>query len=98
MEVFVKILAFLLLAAGAFIVYGAKLIAFRMMKSATNIDNKNNKDFNPPDENNPEAVNEDEEHTFTENDYKTEKQIVNIKITGMFFIIAGVILVLFAFR
>lgn len=95
MEVFVKILTFLLLAAGAFLVYGAKFIASRMIKTGTNIDNMDDKDLHQTEDNNLKSSNNAAEQPYN---FMMEKQIVNIKITGTIFIIAGAILALVVFR
>lgn len=98
MEILFKILAFLLLAAGAFIVYGAKLIASWVAKSNGNTGNAEIKESVQLEKSNPETGRQDADETGEKPDLSLERQIVNIKITGTLLIIAGAILVLIVFR
>ena len=100
MEIFIKIVALLLLGIGAFTVYGARIIASWVNKNKENVDNnsvgslnKLTKDHFTTDSN--DAGTEEIDRKIELN---SERQIVNIKITGILLAIAGVILVLVTFK
>jgi hypothetical protein len=93
MGIIFKIMSFLLLSIGAFFVYGAKYIAVNFMKGVEGSRNKNGSEEVPADLN---SVGMDSEKG--EWNEQIHKKILNSKMIGMAFIIAGVILVLVAFK
>ncbi len=109
MDIFIKIMAFLLVGIGAFLVYGAKFIASRIKKGKTGFERDDSIDSLQADDKIDSSQTDEADFISHNNDRETEsfdidkkiqseRQIVNIKIAGMLFAIAGVILVLVAFN
>lgn len=94
-----KMIAFLLLGIGAFLVYGARFVAARLDKGNMDTGTGNNEAEAPDKElatpKLTEPLTEDEEKIKQKTPSRT---IVNVKMAGMVFILAGGILVLVAFK
>lgn len=95
----VKMLAFLLLGIGAFLVYGARFVAARLDKGNADPKADDNEAGSPekyeaaPELNETQA--EDEEKIMQKIPSRT---ILKVKMAGMVLILAGGILVLVAFK
>lgn len=98
MDIFLKTLAVVLLGIGAFIVYGARIIASSLKKrqkhNGSGDENVQETKYNELMETSDNKLADYEE----EQEIKPNSQIVNIKIFGMIFIIAGAIIALITFR
>lgn len=91
----VKMIAFLLLGIGAFLVYGARFVAARMEKGNVEKDQAEVPEKDRPTSELTETIADDEEKNKEKMPSRT---ILNVKMAGMVFILAGGILVLVAFK
>jgi len=96
--VFLKVAAFVLLGIGAFLVYGAKLVAKFLYRSQDDeVLNMGDGNTVPSGEKPPADMQEyDSENPYVK--YQpVDKKVLNIKMIGMILVIAGGILVLVSF-
>lgn len=94
---FLKIIAFVLLGIGGFLVYGAKLVAQVLYKHQDGEDGNAGKDMACSNENPHADMQEYDQENTDDNLKPVDRKVLNIKMAGMFFVIAGGILVILAF-
>lgn len=102
MDILLKGLCFLLLGIGAFLVYGARFVAERIDKDKKNDAATGNNLTDHAVQPIYEESLQDEDEGTKPNHSKTKpipnKSVLNIKMAGMVFVLAGGILALIAFR
>jgi hypothetical protein len=91
----VKMIAFLLLGIGAFLVYGARFVAARLEEGKMDKETAGSPEKNVATSELTKPMTEDEEKIMEKMPSRT---ILNVKMAGMVFILAGAILVLVAFK
>jgi len=94
---FLKVIAFVLLGIGAFLVYGAKLVAQVLYKRQDGEGRNAGKDMACSNENPTAHMPEYNEGNMDDNLKPVDRKVLNIKMAGMFIVIAGGILVMLAF-
>lgn len=101
MNITLKIISFVLLGIGAFLVYGAKIVATRMEKGKGKDEHGGDRTETPQVSIHHEALEngEDESTVVTNSKYEVpSRTVLNIKMAGLLFVFAGGILAMVAFR
>ncbi len=87
----IKVIAFLLLGIGAFLVYGARFAAERLCKDKTDSQNENDQ-VQVPEQNKP---GEEDEMILQKLPSQT---ILNLKMAGLVLILVGGLIIIVAFK